>query len=128
LEYYLENVAETFGKPNQWYADDGRIYYVPRDASVTPETIDAYIPTIHELISVSGTADKPVKNIEIRGIEMAVTKGDYASRGFRSTEDPREQYASDAQAVSNAGGSIRFAYAQDCSIETVHWPISVFTV
>lgn len=117
LEYYLENVAETFGKPNQWYADDGRVYYVPRDASITPETIDAYIPTIHELFDISGTAENPARNIFIRGIEMAVTKGDYGSLGSTSGLREAEQYASDPQAVSNAGGSIRFRYARDCAVE-----------
>ena len=117
LEYYLENVAETFGKPNQWYADEGRIYYVPRDASITPDTIDAYVPTIHELFDISGTPEKPVKNIILRGLKMAVTKGDYGSLGSTSGKREAEQYASDPQAVSNAGGSIRFAYAADCAVE-----------
>ena len=117
LEYYLENVAETFGKPNQWYADEGRVYYVPRDESITADTIDAYIPTIHELFDISGTAEKPVKNIFIRGIDMAVTKGDYGSLGSTSGLREAEQYASDPQAVSNAGGSIKFRYAFDCAVE-----------
>ena len=117
LEYYLENVAETFGKPNQWYADEGRVYYVPRDESVTADTIDAYIPTIHELFDISGTAEKPVKNIFIRNIAMSVTRGDYGSLGSTSGKREAEQYASDPQAVSNAGGSIKFRYARDCAVE-----------
>lgn len=120
LEYYLENVAETFGKPNQWYMDEGRLYYVPRDASIMPDTIDAYLPTVHELFDISGTAEKPVANIIIRGIKMSVTKGDYGSLGSTSGLREAEQYASDPQAVSNAGGSIRFAYATDCSIENAY--------
>ncbi len=117
LEYYLENVAETFGKPNQWYADEGRVYYIPRDASITVDTIDAYIPTVHELFAITGTPEKPVKNIFIRGISMAVTKGDYGSLGSTSGKREAEQFASDPQAVSNAGGAIRFRYACDCSVE-----------
>lgn len=120
LEYYLENVAETFGKPNQWYMDEGRIYYVPRDESITADTMDAYLPTVHELFDISGTAEKPVRNITIRGIKMSVTKGDYGSLGSTSGLREAEQYASDPQAVSNAGGSIRFRYAKDCSIENAY--------
>jgi len=119
LEYYLENVAETFGKPNQWYADEteGRIYYIPRDESITADTIEAYVPTIHQLFEICGTPEKPVKNIILRGLKMAVTKGDYGSLGSTSGKREAEQYASDPQAVSNAGGSIRFAYAADCAVE-----------
>ncbi len=117
LEYYLENVAETFGKPNQWYADEGRIYYVPRDESITADTIEAYIPTIHQLFDICGTADKPVKNIILRRLSMAVTKGDYGSAGTTSGEKSATMMASDPQAVSNAGGSIRFRYAQGCTVE-----------
>ncbi len=117
LEYYLENVAETFGKPNQWYADEGKIYYIPRDESITVETIEAYIPTIHQLFDICGTPDKPVHNINLRRLNMAVTKGDYGSAGTTSGEKSAVMMASDPQAVSNAGGSIRFRYAQGCTLE-----------
>lgn len=117
LEYYLENVAETFGKPNQWYADGGRIYYIPRDDSINAETMEAYLPLTHKLFIVEGQPESPVRGIRFRDLDMQVTKGDYASLGYTSTDPEGETYASDGQAVCNAGGSIHFKYAKDCAIE-----------
>ncbi len=120
LEYYMENVAEMFANPNEWYADNGKVYYIPRDESVTPETIRAFAPTIAKLIDVQGTPDNPVKNIRFRDIDFAVTRGEYASGGKwnGSSNEGTVGYASDAQAVSEADGSVTFKYAANCSLET----------
>jgi len=115
LEYYLENVAETFGKPNQWYADEGRVYYVPREG-VTLDNIDAYIPVTHKLFEICGTAQKPVEHIHIRNIDMLVTRGDYSSVGNVNGQADAVQMASDGQAVANAGGSVHFKYAHGCTM------------
>ena len=118
LEYCLENVAETFGHPDEWYADGGRIYYVPRDDSITPETIEAFIPRIAKLFEIEGTAGNPVKNIRFRGLRMGVTRGEYGSVGYgASGEGEPVKFASDAQAVAQADGSVSFRYAANCSVE-----------
>ncbi len=118
LEYCLENVAETFGNPDEWYADGERIYYVPRDPSMMPEDIEAYAPRIHKLFELCGTPEKPVKNVRIRGIRMGVTRGEYGSLGQgASGEGEPVRYASDAQAVAQADGAVSFRYAENCSIE-----------
>ena len=120
LEYYMENVAEMFANPNEWYADGGRVYYIPRDDSITPETIRAFAPTLHKLTDVRGTPDKPVHGIRFRNIDFAVTRGEYGSLGNGNVSSNGADdiyYASDAQAVSNADGSVTFKYAANCSLE-----------
>ena len=118
LEYCLENVAETFGNPDEWYAEDGRIYYIPRDGSITPETVDAYIPRLFKLFELRGEPGNPVRNIRFRGLSMGVTRGEYGSVGQgASGEGEPVKYASDAQAVSQADGSLSFAFAANCSVE-----------
>ena len=107
LEYILENVAETFGRPDDWYYEDGRVYYVPRDESITPETIDAYIPTTAKLFDIHGTAETPVTNVYLRGLSMSVTRGEYNNGSF----------ASDNQSVNGADGTISFRYAMGCTVE-----------
>ncbi|MBQ2724277.1 MAG: right-handed parallel beta-helix repeat-containing protein [Clostridia bacterium] len=118
LEYYLENVAEAFANPGEWYADGGKIYYIPRDESITPETIEAYVPSIHKLFDIHGTPDHKVKNIRLRNLDMGVTRGEYGSIGVFGVSDPGTvRYASDAQAVSQADGSLSFNHASGCSVE-----------
>ncbi len=119
LRYYMENVGEMFAKPNEWYADEGKVYYIPRDESITPETIRVYAPILAKVVDVLGAPDAPVKNIRFRNIDFAVTRGEYASIGkwAETKNEGVEAYASDAQAVCSADGSITFKYAANCSLE-----------
>ncbi len=121
LEYYLENVGETFGNhKNEWYRDGDTVYYIPRDDAITPETIDAYIPQLHTFFRIAGSAEHPAEHVVIRGIDMSVTMGDYAALGSTSGKNESDRpVASDAQAVSNAGGSIEYRYAKNCAIDHV---------
>ncbi len=105
--YYLENVAESFGRPDDWYAEGGKVYYIPRDDTVTPDTIEAYIPTTDRFIRVEGEPGKPVSGITLRGIHFTVSRGDY--------ENGKE--ASDNQAVNGADGVLSLQYAENCVIE-----------
>ncbi len=115
LEYYLENVAEMFANPNEWYADEGKLYYIPRDASVTPETIHAYIPLLYKLVDVRGTAEQKVRNIHFRNIDFAVTRGEFVT--MRQGSDGPVGYACGGQSVAGADGAVSFLYAANCSVE-----------
>ena len=118
LEYCLENVAEAFANPDEWYADDGRIYYIPRDGSMTPGTVEAWIPRISKLVEIAGTPENPARNIRFRGIGFGVTRGEYGSVGSDASGNGEQTlYASDAQAVAQADGAVSFRYAANCSIE-----------
>ncbi len=121
LEYYLENVGETFGNhENEWYRDGDTVYYIPRGKDVTAESVDAYIPQTHTLFRIIGTREQPAQHVVIRNIDMSVTRGDYAAVGSTlGTKESGRPVASDAQAVSNAGGTIEYRYAKNCAIDHV---------
>ncbi len=117
IEYYLENVSETFGAPDEWYCDNGRIYYIPRDNTITAESIEAYAPVIHKLFDIRGDSENCVRNIRLIDLDMGVTRGEYGSVGvFGKNEDESIKFASDAQAVCQADGAVSFRYASGCTI------------
>lgn len=126
LRYYLTNIPTMFGQPNEWYLDrkTGTVYYVPADDTITPDTIDAYAPTVDHLINV--TAD----DVSIERLELFCTKADYVSRIEHCTEtdpdgaSPDVAYASDGQSVCAAPGAIRFDHVKrsrltDCYLHHV---------
>lgn len=127
LRYIIENVAECFQNPNEWYLDreTSKVYYIPRENSQTPENISAYFPVTDKLFIIEGTPEKPVENVYIRGFEIAYTTGDYQSRAdgdpdFHPEGDPNPAFASDGQAVAKAHGSVEIAFSKNCRIENCH--------
>ena len=117
-EYILENVAEQFQNPGEWYLDraNGMLYYIPRDESETPETLDVWAPVAAKLIEITGGKedDDHVTGVRFSGITFAYTRGDYGS-GQNVDGSAGEMFASDAQAVSNAHGAIEVSYARNIS-------------
>lgn len=117
-EYILENVRETFGKPNQWYLDRraGMLYYIPRDRSQTPESIEAYAPAVSEFLNFAGTPDEPVDDIRFRDLTVAYSRGDYGSCAD-VLGVPGKTCAADSQAVSNAHGLVNLRYSTNIAFE-----------
>lgn len=118
-DFYLENVRETFGNPNEWYldSDNGMLYYKPRCECQTPENITVYAPVTDVLLNITGKSDNPVKNIRFKNIKFAYTRGDYDAIRSVHGEDGVVAYASDGQGVSNAKGTINLEYAEYCSFD-----------
>lgn len=121
LRYIIENVAEAFKNPNEWYYDSSAkiLYYIPCDENVKAEEIAGYIPLTDKLVCLEGEPEKKIKNITFRNFDMAYTKGDYKSRAtdIDDAGDNAVGYASDAQAICNAHGSIELTNAYSCSFE-----------
>lgn len=127
IEYYLENVAEMFGKPNQWYLDRpaGMLYYVPRDKNQTPETLVAHAPEAASLFELHGIENdnrtakgfSPVTGVTLRGLTFSYTRGDYVGTTKVLEGQPATNTASDGQAVSGAKGVINLTYAENITIE-----------
>lgn len=121
IEYYLENVPQCFTEPNQWYLDrkNGMVFYIPRDSSQTPESVIVRAPVVSKLFELRGDPEngKKVETIRLRGLTLTCTRGDYASGLSVDGKGDGIAYASDAQAVSNADGSISFYGAHNCTVE-----------
>lgn len=125
LEYIIENTAENFCNPNEWYYDRTakKVYYIPAEDSVCAENLTAFIPVSDKIIRVVGTADKKAENIRIRNFDIAYTKGDYrsTSESINAVDEIiYDGYASDVQAVCSAYGSVEFVHASHCSLENCH--------
>ncbi len=127
LRYKLENVAESFANPNEWYLDreEQKVYYIPRNGEQTAENIEVYAPLTDKLFIIQGKKDEKAKNITLSGLDMFCTKGDYKSiveglnpdTGEAILDESGEGYASDVQSVCYAHGSVEFYYAHACSLE-----------
>ena len=124
LCYYLENVPNAFGRPNDWYLDvpNGMLYYVPEDMTADPTTLEVLAPTLTQLVTVSGAAGAPATGIRLRNLDFICSRGDYASKSVDPSDAPvpvptPEGYASDPQAAADAYGAVQFRYAENCAVE-----------
>ena len=130
MRYRIENAAEAFGYPNEWYLDreQGKVYYIPENESQTPENIVVYAPVVEKLFVVKGQAEKNVENITFANLTFAHTRGDYLSVwkkedcyhtgiGRRYIAEEDTIYASDDQSVQKAPAAIEFTYAKSCGVE-----------
>ena len=116
-QYYLTGVPNTFSKPGEWYLNrqTQTVYYIPEDESITPETIEAYVPTLDRLIDIEG------EDIHLKNLELTVTTGDYASVLSRNEETGEETYCgSDIQSVCSAPGAITFTGAERCGMHNCY--------
>lgn len=121
IGYYIENVAEQFKNPGEWYLDrpSGMLYYIPRSDEEALDRIEAYAPVTATLVNINGDHknQRHVNNIRFRGLTFAYTRGDYISSKGVQREKEEEGFASDAQAVSNAGGVVSLTGAKGCAFE-----------
>ena len=116
MHYYFENLPCAFSSPGEWYLDkkNGMLYYIPQNGEDMEKT-EFFAPTLEKLVRIEGTADKKVYDVNFRNIEFICSRGDYESRFGTESED-ESGFASDLQAVCDAGGAIVFSHAESCSI------------
>ena len=70
--FYLTNAKELLDEPGEWYHDirTHKLYYVPREG----ETIhSAIVPALETLVEFIGTAEHPVRNITVKGVQFSHT-------------------------------------------------------
>ena len=78
--FYLTNALELLDEPGEWYHDlrTHRLYYMPRpdDLStfnVQRSTFTALVPVLETLVQFIGTPERPVRNIQFRGVQFSHT-------------------------------------------------------
>lgn len=123
LNYYLENIAETFSAPGVWFLDvkKGMLYYIPNEDENSDE-LEIIAPTVKHFANIHGTSDNKVTGIRFRNLDFIATKGDYCSTSdlVSNPDTPDETYAADAQSCYAAHGAFRFENADVCAIENCH--------
>ena len=70
--FYLVNAKELLDEPGEWYHDirEHKLYYMPRQGETVREAI---VPVLETLVDIIGSADRPVRNITMKGITFAYT-------------------------------------------------------
>jgi hypothetical protein len=146
-DYYLDNVAEGFGEPGEWYLDReaGKLYYAPRPGE-TLEATEIWAPRALQLLALSGDpeANSYVENIRFEGITFRHTDWRHPDeaevpllgswrlgpsgpldRSFGKRHN-RGGMAAAAQAACDIPGVVafegsRFCALQRCTVEQVGW-------
>ena len=70
--FYLTNAKELLDEAGEWYHDirTHKLYYMPRQGETIRETI---VPVMETLVDVVGSAERPVRNITMKGITFVHT-------------------------------------------------------
>ena len=72
--FYLTNAKVLLNEPGEWYHDirEHKLYYMPRgDEGTQPK--EAIVPVVETLVECIGTAERPVRNIYIKGVTFSHT-------------------------------------------------------
>lgn len=114
--FYLTGIASGFSAPDEWYFDrkQSKVYYIPTDDTITPDTIEAIVPTVDRMIDVEGD------EITIENLDLFVTCGDYVSTKMTEDRKTIEDFigvGSDIQAVCWAPGAVTFRATQRCTVQ-----------
>jgi hypothetical protein len=106
LTFVAWNVKEGMTDPGQWYLDraDGRVVYWPREGQDLA-TARLVAPTQPWIIRLLGTEKKPLRNVTLRGLGLAVTHTATHSGGF---------------GAMHFHGAINGSYVDDCTLERLH--------
>lgn len=89
-KWFLANSLSFLDKAGEWYVDPdaGKLYYKPADG-VNPQDLDIELPRVETLISVGGTYDAPVSNLEFSGLAFTGTSwlGPSSTEGYVSQQN-----------------------------------------
>jgi len=89
-KWFLANSLSFLDRAGEWYIDPdaGKLYYKPADG-VNPQDLDIELPRVETLISVGGTYDAPVSNLEFSGLTFTGTSwlGPSSNEGYVSQQN-----------------------------------------
>jgi hypothetical protein len=110
---YVENIAEELDTVNEWYFDKlrSKLYYYPAKG-IKLQNATVEVPQLESLFEYRGTADKPVKNIRLEGLELGQTL-----RTFMKNKEPLLRSDWTIYRV----GAVTFEGAEDCTISNCYF-------
>lgn len=123
MRWKLENAAEAFSHPNEWYLDrpTATLYYIPAEETSAAEDLCGYLPMVSQLFLVQGDGARQVNYITFQDLTFAHTRSDKSSRCITDyhTPVPEEHpgFACDEQGLNEACGAVEFRYAHRCAVE-----------
>jgi len=86
---FFTNSLAFLREPGQWFADSakGQLYYRPRDGE-DMATVSVELPRLQSLLSIAGTYDQPVKDLQFRRLSFRHTSwlGSSGPEGYASQQ------------------------------------------
>jgi hypothetical protein len=72
--FFLANAIQFLDSPGEWFEDlqAGKVYYWPREAEDLAKAT-VFVPVLETLVEIQGTLDKPVANVQFKGITFSHT-------------------------------------------------------
>ena len=70
--FYLTNALSLLNQPGEWFLDidQRKVFYYPlKDEKMSD--FEVTVPALENLIQIEGTADRPVQNVKIDGLQFA---------------------------------------------------------
>ncbi len=113
---YIENALALVDIPGEWYLDEtsGLLTYQAADGE-DPNTRHFVLPVANALLQVTGTMDKPVRNLHFEGIQFAHTRWERPAFGYMGIQ--AGHYGTDMKAPTYVLPlALSFLYAEHCSI------------
>lgn len=105
---FVENIFEELNAPQEWFLNEqtNTLYYIPEEGK-TPRGVEFIAPILENLVTISGSEDLPVRQVEIRGIQFIHT-----APTFMKTKEPllRSDWTIYRQ------GALKIEGATDCLI------------
>lgn len=104
----VENIFEELDAPNEWYFNQKtkKLYYWPTE-NIDLKSAVVEVVMLKNLISIQGSKEKPVENIEISGIKF-----EHAQRTFIETTEPLLR----SDWTIYRGGAVFIEYSKNVSI------------
>lgn len=102
-KYVVWNTREGMSEPGQWYLDRtaGRVVYWPLPGEDMAKA-EVLAPTMESLLRLQGTKERPVRDVTLRGLTLAVTNTPLRAGGF---------------GAGNFDGAVHIAHAEDCRLD-----------
>ncbi|MDC0937002.1 right-handed parallel beta-helix repeat-containing protein [Pirellulales bacterium] len=107
--YFIDNVFEELDAPNEWYldAERGLLFFIPAE-DVDLETATVVAPQLKQLIEFRGSAQAPVRHIELIGFRYTHTAATYLDK---------YEVPSTGDWGIHRGGTLFFSGAEDCAVK-----------
>jgi regulation of enolase protein 1 (concanavalin A-like superfamily) len=92
-KYYVENLAALMDTTNEWFYNkkNNTIHFIPSEEIKDPNLSEVSFPKLSNLLSASGTREKPIRNLRFYNLN------------FQNT-------------LAGGGGTVTFQYAKNCEL------------
>jgi len=128
-KYVVWNVREGLTEPGQWYLDRtaGKVVYWPLPGEDMAQ-VAVVAPAIESILRIRGQAGKPVREVTVRGLTLAVANTPLVAGGFGAGNFPGAVELTHAEncrlaglEIKNvAGQGVRAGNLKSCVIEGCH--------